>query len=72
MTQRSQDHPAIRSMLERYRRELLDFDARPERFRPRHIITPTGEALLLHREIERMDRRAADPNDGEATEEECV
>ena len=66
MERQDQDNPAIRSMLERYRRELQDFDTRPERFRPRNTITPVGEALLLHREIEAMTRCTADPGDVDA------
>ena len=69
MAQRDQDNPDIPSMLARYRRELQDFDARPEQFRPRNIITPVGEALLLHREIEMVNRRATDPKGGDVAAE---
>lgn len=44
------------SLLAQYRRELREYDARPAEYKPRWQITDAGAALLLHREIEAMDR----------------
>ncbi|WP_031571824.1 hypothetical protein [Acidithiobacillus thiooxidans] len=49
------------ALLARYRIEMRDFDSREQKYKPRWQITPTGAALLLHREIEHQDpERAAD------------
>lgn len=62
----------ISTLMARYRRELTDFDERPQKYKPRWQKTEVGAALLLHREIERLnparvtdaDTDAADVVDG--------
>ena len=61
------DVPAMKA---RYRREMRDFDARPGQYKPRWVITPAGEALLLHRDLEQRyttaDGDAVDVDGGDA------
>lgn len=50
----------INTILKEYRREysreMRLFDSRPARYRPANELTPAGEALLLHAEIDAMNR----------------
>ncbi|MDA8377233.1 MAG: hypothetical protein M0Z50_09275 [Planctomycetia bacterium] len=48
-------NPAITALLARYKREMREYDARPQQYKPRWQITPAGEALLLHRSIEKLN-----------------
>ncbi|MBE7567814.1 hypothetical protein [Acidithiobacillus sp. HP-11] len=46
-----------RDLLSRTQAYLKGFDAREPQYMPRRKITKIGEALLMHREIERMDAK---------------
>lgn len=46
---------SARNLLFRMKAELFDFDARPPIYKPRWKLEKVGEALLLHREIERLN-----------------
>lgn len=52
---------AIHALLARYRRELREYDARPQQYKPHWQLTAIGEALLLHRAVERMNPRRPVP-----------
>ncbi|MBU2843540.1 hypothetical protein [Acidithiobacillus thiooxidans] len=46
-----------RDLLSRMQAYLKGFDAREPQYMPRRKITAIGAALLMHREIERMDAK---------------
>lgn len=56
----------ISTLMARYRRELADFDERPQKYKPRWLKTEIADALLLHREIERLNSARATEADNDA------
>lgn len=45
----------IVALLARYKRELREYDARPQQYKPHWQLTAVGEALLLHRSVEKLN-----------------
>lgn len=51
----------MRKFLQRMDAEMFDFDDRLPMYKPHWQITEIGEALLLHRDIERLNKPCANP-----------